>query len=253
MKDVQNQRDDRNIYLNQVGIKDLVLPIEIMQKDGAFGVTRASISLAVDLAPEKKGTHMSRFVDIMQNHRRIDIRNVRLILEELRQRLEAENSYITMEFDYFIEKEAPVTAKKSFLDVNVKYSAWIKDGEFEFEMTVNTPVTTLCPCSKEISDYSAHNQRANVAVTIRTGEFIWIEDIVRICEQSASSPVYSVLKRPDEKYVTEFAYENPRFVEDVAREVQIRMAELGDFISYTIEVESFESIHNHSAYAKIIR
>ena len=253
MKDVQNQEDHRNIYIDQVGIKDLILPVEIKMKDGSFGVTKAKISIAADLSPDKKGTHMSRFVDIIQNHRRIDIRNVRMVLEEIKEKLSAENSYIDMEFDYFIEKAAPVTGIKSFLDVGIKYSAWIKDGDFEFQMTVNTPVTTLCPCSKEISDYSAHNQRANVAVTIRTSEFIWIEDIVRISEEAASSPVYSVLKRPDEKYVTEYAYNNPRFVEDVARDVELNIGSLGSIKSHTVEVESYESIHNHSAYAKIVR
>lgn len=252
MKDVQQQIDDRNVYLNEVGIKDLVFPIEIRKKDGTWDTTRAVISLSVDLDAKQKGTHMSRFVDIIQENNRIEIKKMRNILEIIKDRLEAENSYITLDFDYFIEKEAPVSKKISYLDVSVEYRAWLKNGEFEFEMTVNTPVTTLCPCSKEISNYSAHNQRANVALTVCTNEFIWIEDLVKISEDSASSPIYSMLKRPDEKYVTEYAYDNPRFVEDVCREVKLKVDELSNIKSFKVEVESYESIHNHSAYAKVI-
>lgn len=252
MKDVQQQLDTRNVYLNEVGIKDLTFPIQIMMKDGSWNTTKAIISLSVDLPPTQKGTHMSRFVDIIQENNKLDIKHMRKILEIIKERLGAKSSYIKLDFDYFIEKEAPVSKRISYLDVQVEYRAWLKEDDFEFEMTVNTPVTTLCPCSKEISDYSAHNQRANVALTIRTDEFVWIEDLVKISEESASSPIYSMLKRPDEKYVTEYAYDHPRFVEDVCREVKLKVDKLKNIKSFCVEVESYESIHNHSAYAKVI-
>lgn len=252
MKDVQRQIDTRNVYLNEVGVKDLVFPVKIKTKSGDFITTKALISLSVDLPPTQKGTHMSRFVDIIQNNNKLDIKNMRNILEIIKEKLEAKSSFIKLDFDYFIEKEAPVTKRKSYLDVKVEYRAWLKDGKFEFEMTVNTPITTLCPCSKEISDYSAHNQRANVALTIRTNEFIWIEDLIGISENAASSPIYSLLKRPDEKYVTEYAYDHPKFVEDVCRDVKLSLDKFKEIDAYCIEVESYESIHNHSAYAKVL-
>lgn len=250
MKDVQQQVDERDIYLNEVGINNLVFPIEIKNKDGEWQNTAAKISLSVDLDPSQRGTHMSRFVDLIQDNNRIDLKHIKNILELMKERLGAEKSFIELDFEYFIKKEAPVSKKQSYINVGVIYKAWLGET-FEFEMTVETPATTLCPCSKEISEYSAHNQRANIAITVRSNEFIWIEDLVKISEDSASSPVYSLLKRPDEKYVTEFAYENPRFVEDVCREVKIRLDEKNITKKYKILVESFESIHNHNAFAKI--
>lgn len=253
MKDIQNQIDERNIYLNEVGIRDFKYPVEIMSKDGSWFATPAVLSLRVDLPGSQKGTHMSRFVEILQDHARLDLHNVRSILEVIKERLGAENSYISMEFDYFIEKNSPATGFTSLLDVHVRVDAKLLGNEFSFKTTVDTPVTTLCPCSKEISDYSAHNQRANVIISIVTNRFIWIEDIVKIAESSASSPVYSLLKRPDEKYVTEYAYDHPKFVEDVCRDVKLKLDELADIHSYSIEVMSQESIHNHQAYAKVVK
>lgn len=251
MKDVQQQVDERNVYLNEVGINNLVFPIEIKNKDGEWQSSHATISLSVDLSPEQRGTHMSRFVDIIQQNNRIDLKHIKNILEVIRETLDAKKSFIELDFEYFIKKEAPVSKKTSYINVGVKYKAWLGD-KFEFEMTVETPATTLCPCSKEISEYSAHNQRANIAITVRSTEFIWIEDLVEISESAASSPVYSLLKRPDEKYVTELAYENPRFVEDVCREVKLKLEERQIAEKYKILVESYESIHNHNAFAKII-
>ena len=251
MKDVQNQQDTRGVTLSQVGIKDFVYPIEIADNQGNWNSTGARISLFVDLDAHLKGTHMSRFVDIIQQNRRMDLANMKRILVQIRDRLEARNSFIRLKFNYFIEKESPVTKLKSFLNVDVEYDASLIDDDFEFDMKVVTPVTTLCPCSKEISDYSAHNQRAHVSIKIRRKKFIWIEDLVEIAEHAASSPLYSLLKRPDEKYVTEYAYDHPRFVEDVCREVKLRLDQLSDISAYDIEVESFESIHNHSAYARV--
>ena len=194
---------------------------------------------------------MSRFVDIIQENNRIDLKQIKNILSIIKERLGAEKSFIKLSFQYFIKKEAPVSKKLSYTDVEVEYKAWLGE-DFEFEMTVKTPVTTLCPCSKEISEYGAHNQRATVAIKVRSKDFIWIEDLVKISEEASSSPVYSLLKRPDEKFVTEYAYENPRFVEDVCREVKLKIDQEGLASDYQIVVESFESIHNHNAFAKII-
>ncbi len=251
MKDVQSQQDTRGVYINKVGVKNLVFPIEIRNREGEWVSTAATISLFVGLNAQQKGTHMSRFVEIISRKHRIDLMEMKTILEEMCEKLEAENSYIQLKFDYFIEKQAPVTGIPSLVNVGVEYSASLEKGDFEFDMRVTTPITTLCPCSKEISDYSAHNQRADVSIQIRRKKFLWIEQLVDIAEASSSSPVYSLLKRPDEKYVTEHAYDNPKFVEDVCREVKLRVDELENVREFCIEVESMESIHNHSAYAMV--
>ena len=254
MKDVQNQKDTRNIYLHQVGIRDLKYPVVIKNGEGESFPVTAKISLGADLEGDQKGTHMSRFVEVLTEYNQMDPKNIRRMLEAIRERLEARNSFCKFDFDYYIWKKSPVTERESYLALEVEYKGALRDDEFDFEMTVRTPVTTLCPCSKEISDYSAHNQRAIVSITIRTDQYIWIEDICRIAEMAASCPLYSLLKRPDEKYVTEYAYDHPKFVEDVARDVKMmidEMEEMEGVQSYVIEVESMESIHNHSAYAKV--
>lgn len=252
MKDVQKQTDGRNIYLNQVGIKDFVLPMEFRNKNGDWISTAATVSLFVGLDAKQKGTHMSRFVDIIQQNRRMDLNHVKKILEETKEKLESDSAFVRMNFEYFIKKKAPVSGIASYFNVGIEYSASLAAGKFEFDMKVITPVTTLCPCSKEISDYGAHNQRADVSINIKMKKFLWIEDLVKIAEESASAPVYSLLKRPDEKYVTELAYDNPRFVEDVCREVKLRIIDLEEVENFCIEVESRESIHNHSAYAMVV-
>ena len=254
MKDVQNEKDTRNIYLHQVGIRDLKYPVVIRNGEGETFPVTAQISLSVDLEAEQKGTHMSRFVEVLTEYNQMDLKSIRLLLEALRERLEARNSFCKLHFDYYIWKKSPVTGRESYLALEVEYKGALRDDELDFVMTVKTPVTTLCPCSKEISDYSAHNQRAIVSITIRTDQYIWIEDISRIAETAASCPVYSLLKRPDEKYVTEYAYDHPKFVEDVARDAKLmldEMEEMEGVQDYVIEVESLESIHNHSAYAKV--
>lgn len=253
MKDVQKQIDNRNIFLNRVGIKDFRFPVEIKNKRGEWLGTAGNISLFVGLAENQKGTHMSRFLEIIQDNRKMDLKHMKKILEDIREKLESDSSYIIVDFDYFIEKESPVTKIKSMINVKVEYEGFLVGDDFEFKMKVISPATTLCPCSKEISQYSAHNQRANISIQISSKKFVWIEDIVKIAEESASAPVYSLLKRPDEKFVTEQAYDNPRFVEDVCREVKIRVDKMEDIEDYIIEVESLESIHNHSAYAMVTK
>ncbi|MBQ9015535.1 MAG: GTP cyclohydrolase I FolE2 [Firmicutes bacterium] len=254
MKDVQNEKDTRNIYLHQVGIRDLKYPVVIRNGEGETFPVTAQISLSADLEPQQKGTHMSRFVEVLTQYNQMDLPTIRQLLEAIRERLEARNSFCRFQFDYYIWKKSPVTGRESYLALEVEYKGALRDDELDFHMTVRTPVTTLCPCSKEISDYSAHNQRAIVSITIRTNQYIWIEDVSRVAEAAASCPVYSLLKRPDEKYVTEYAYDHPKFVEDVARDAKLLidgMEEMEGVESYVIEVESLESIHNHSAYAKV--
>lgn len=251
MKDVQNEKDSRNIYLHQVGVRGLKYPVLIRDRRGKTVPVTGEVSLFADLEGDQKGTHMSRFVEVLTKYNQMDLRTIRHLLEEIRERLEAESSFCRIDFDYYIWKKAPVTGGGAYLAVEVEYNGALRGDEMDFEMTVRTPVTTLCPCSKEISDYSAHNQRAIVSITLRTDRYIWIEDVCKIAEEASSCPVYSLLKRPDEKYVTEKAYDNPRFVEDVAREVKMQVDGLDGVKSYVIEVESMESIHNHSAYAKV--
>lgn len=252
MKDVQNQKDDRNIYLNEVGIKDLTFPVEIKNGEGEWIPVTARINVFADLEPDRRGTHMSRFVEIIQENHQMDLEHIRTILSEICEKLEAHSSVLQVRFDYFIWKTSPATARESYMNVEVEYSARLQGEDLEFELTVRTPVTTLCPCSKDISDYSAHNQRAIVSITVKTDRFVWIEDLVQVAEESASSPVYTLLKRPDEKFVTEAAYDNPKFVEDVARDAKIRMDQAEGIREFIIEVESCESIHNHSAYARVV-
>ncbi len=251
MKDVQNQRDSRNIYLHQAGIRNLKYPVVIRDRKGNAVPVTGEVSLFVDLEGDQKGTHMSRFIEVLTQYNQMDLKSIRHLLEELRERLEAENSFCRINFDYYIWKKSPVTERGAYLAVEVEYNGALRGDALDFEMTVRTPVTTLCPCSKEISDYSAHNQRAIVSITLRTDRYIWIEDLCGIAEEAASCPVYSLLKRPDEKYVTEKAYDNPKFVEDVARDAKMMIDEMEGVQSYVIEVESMESIHNHSAYAKV--
>ena len=251
MKDVQNERDTRNIYLHQVGIRNLKYPVVIRNRAGETFPVTGEIGLFADLEGDQKGTHMSRFVEVLTQYNQMDLKHIRLLLETLRERLEAASSFCKISFDYWIWKKSPVTGKGSYLALEVEYDGALRGDELDFEMTVRTPVTTLCPCSKEISDYSAHNQRAIVSITVRTNQYIWIEDLYQIAEEAASCPVYSLLKRPDEKFVTEYAYDHPKFVEDVARDAKLKIDEMEGVQSYVIEVESMESIHNHSAYAKV--
>jgi GTP cyclohydrolase I len=234
-----------------VGIRNLKYPVMIRNGEGESFPVTGEISLFADLEGDQKGTHMSRFVEVLSEYNQMDLKNIRMMLEAIRERLEADSSFCKIRFDYFILKRSPVTGGESYLALDVEYSGALRGDDMEFEMTVRTPVTTLCPCSKEISQYSAHNQRAIVSITVRTDQYIWIEDLSKIAEDSASCPVYSLLKRPDDKYVTEQAYDYPKFVEDVARDVKMRIDEMEGVQSYVSEVESMESIHNHSAYAKV--
>jgi len=251
MKDVQIQKDDWNIEINKVGVKHIRYPVTVLDKAKGVQHTVANVNMYVDLPHRFKGTHMSRFVEILNRYKGdISMRNCSKILEEMKLKLRAKTAHLEVEFPYFIEKEAPVTRAKGLMEYICRFCGSSNEKE-DFILGVTVPVTTLCPCSKEISEFGAHNQRGVVTVNLRFRKFIWIEDIIRTIEESASSEVFSILKRPDEKLVTERAYRNPMFVEDIVREVASRLKSDPNVTWFTVESENFESIHNHSAYAYI--
>jgi len=252
LPDTQNQKDVREIPINKVGVKNLKYPIALKDKENEIQHTIATISMTVDLPMHFKGTHMSRFVEILQNEKReIHIDSVYNILEEMQKKLHANTAHMEMEFIYFREKKAPVSKKPSLIDYKVRFHAIMDKDKKDFMMTVIVPVTTLCPCSKNLSDYGAHNQRGEVTVALRFTDMVWIEDVISIVEKSASSELYTLLKREDEKFVTERAYENPVFVEDLVRNIVLGLKNIKNIIWYSVEAENFESIHNHNAYAMI--
>lgn len=252
LPDTQNQPDIREIPINKVGVKNLKYPIALKDKEKEVQHTIATIAMTVDLPMHFKGTHMSRFVEILQNKQReIHIDSVYNILEEMQKKLHATAAHIEMEFTYFREKKAPVSKKSSLIDYKVKFHALMDKGKRDFIMTVIVPVTTLCPCSKNLSEYGAHNQRGEVTVAVRFTDMVWIEDIIAIVEKSSSSELYTLLKREDEKFVTERAYENPVFVEDLVRNIVLELKKFNNIIWFSVEAENFESIHNHNAYAMI--
>ncbi|MDY6881490.1 MAG: GTP cyclohydrolase FolE2 [Desulfatiglans sp.] len=253
MKDVQNHRDDRNIDIDQVGVKGIRYPITVLDKDMGEQETVAEINMYVNLPRYYKGTHMSRFVEILSEHsRRISVQNFAEILLEMKQRLNAESAHMEITFPYFINKKAPVTGAEGLMEYVCSFKGSLNRGS-DLIIIINVPISTLCPCSKEISDFGAHNQRGNVRLQVRFKKFVWIEDLIRLVEQSASSDVYSVLKREDEKYVTERAYENPMFVEDMVRDIAMTLNNDNNITWFAVECENFESIHNHNAYARIER
>ncbi len=254
MPDVQNYADTRQIAIDKVGIKSIRHPIRIADKSAGAQHTVANFNMYVYLPHNFKGTHMSRFVEILNaNEREISIENFETMLRQMLVRLEAESGYIEMSFPYFINKSAPVSGVNSLMDYDVTFIGAIENGQYIHTTKVVVPVTSLCPCSKKISNYGAHNQRSHVTINARTNDFVWIEDIVAMAESQASCELFGLLKRPDEKYVTEHAYDNPKFVEDMVRDVAAVLDRDPRIDSYVVESENFESIHNHSAYALIER
>ena len=250
--DVQGSPDTRNINIDKVGVKDLRHPVRIQDRNGLEQHTVATFSMYVELPHNFKGTHMSRFVEILSRHEReISVRSFRSILQQTRDHLDAGTSHIEMSFPFFLEKAAPVTGVKSLMDYQVTFIGGVSEDTISTEVRVVVPVTSLCPCSKKISDYGAHNQRSHVTVSVGARAFIWIEEMIDVVEEEASCELYGLLKRPDEKYVTEKAYENPKFVEDLVRDVASRLNQDERIERYVVEAENFESIHNHSAYAQI--
>ncbi|HMW54014.1 MAG TPA: GTP cyclohydrolase FolE2 [Accumulibacter sp.] len=252
MVDVQGSTDTRQIAINKVGIKAIRHPVKVLDKSGGIQHTIAIFNMYVGLPHNFKGTHMSRFVEILNSHEReISVENFPAMLREMVNRLEAETGHIEMSFPYFINKTAPVSEVQSLMDYDVTLIGEICHGRIESTIKVTVPVASLCPCSKQISERGAHNQRSHVTVTVRINDHLWIEELVRFVEAEASCDLYGLLKRPDEKYVTERAYDNPKFVEDMVRDVAARLNAERRIDAYVIESENFESIHNHSAYALI--
>ncbi|MGD2083974.1 MAG: GTP cyclohydrolase FolE2 [Chromatiales bacterium] len=254
IEDVQSRADTRRIAINKVGIKEIRHPVRVRDRSDGEQHTVASFNMYVNLPHNFKGTHMSRFVEILNSHEKeITVESFKDMLTEMAERLEADSGHIEMAFPYFVSKTAPVSGVKSLMDYDVTLVGEVHHGEPIMFIKVVVPVTSLCPCSKKISDRGAHNQRSHVTVQVRTEGFVWIEEVIELVETQASCELYGLLKRPDEKHVTERAYDNPKFVEDVVRDVAVQLNRDDRFSAYVVESENFESIHNHSAYAMIER
>ena len=251
MEDIQNHKDNRNIDIDQVGVKGIRYPITVLDKDMGKQQTVAKINMYVNLPRYYKGTHMSRFVEILNEHsRRISLQNFSAILQEVKDRLNAESAHMEITFPYFINKAAPVSGSEGLMEYKCTFKGSLNKGS-DLVIIINVPISTLCPCSKEISDFGAHNQRGEVRLQVRFKKFVWIEDLIKLVEKTASSDVYSVLKREDEKYVTEAAYNNPMFVEDIVREIALDLNNDPNITWFAVESENYESIHNHNAYAYV--
>jgi GTP cyclohydrolase I len=252
--DTQNAPDTRQIPINKVGIKDILHPVRILSRSGEEQHTVARFNMYVNLPHNFKGTHMSRFVEILMGHEHeITAQSFKTMLTEMTTRLEANEGHIEMNFPYFVNKSAPVSGVQSLLNYEVSFHGELIAGAPHLRIKVVVPVTSLCPCSKNIANYGAHNQRSHVTLSLRTDHFIWIEDLIELVEAEASCELYGLLKRRDEKYVTERAYDNPKFVEDVVRDIATKLNADARILAYAVEAENFESIHNHSAYAMIER
>ncbi len=250
MVDVQNLHDSRKINIQKVGVKGIKYPVIVLDRKNGIQHVNATINMYVNLPHHFKGTHMSRFIEILNEYRgQINIRTFKRLLQKMKEKLKAESAHIEISFPYFIEKTAPVSGATSLMEYQCSFCGDTDGVDDDFLVGVTVPVTTVCPCSKEISSMGAHNQRSIVRLRLRFKKFFWIEDVIDIIEDSASSEVFSLLKRVDEKFVTEQAFENPMFVEDVVRNVATKLNGIENFIWYSVEAENLESIHNHSAYA----
>jgi GTP cyclohydrolase I len=250
--DVQGSPDTRRLAIDRVGIKSIRHPVKIRERAGGVQGTVALFNMYVGLPHHFKGTHMSRFVEILNAHEReISPDTFRVMLREMVKKLEAASGHVEMTFPYFVSKKAPISGVQSLMDYEVTFVGEIADGKETFTLKVLVPVTSLCPCSKKISERGAHNQRSHVTVAARINAFVWIEEIIDLVEREASSGLYGLLKRPDEKFVTEQAFDNPKFVEDMVRDIAAGLNADSRVVSYVVESENFESIHNHSAYALI--
>lgn len=254
MIDIQSQPDGRNIPIDKVGIKNLRYPITVLDKGSGLQNTIALINMYVDLPYKYKGTHMSRFVEILDLLRpEVSLKNISVVLDQMKKYLNAASSHIEVTFPYFIEKKAPISGLPGLMDYTCSFiGSSDSDDELDLVCEVIVPVSSVCPCSKEISDEGAHNQRGKVRLKTRFKKFIWLEDMIDIVEKSASCDVYSVLKRTDEKHVTEKGFSNPKFVEDIVRDIALKLKKDDNITWFSVSAENFESIHNHSAYAQII-
>ncbi len=253
MKDIQNQRDSRNIPIDKVGIKNLHYPITVLDRKNGFQHTVASINMYVDLPHKYKGTHMSRFVEMLHLLRQeVSLKKISVVLGQMKEHLNAASAEIEVRFPYFIEKKAPVSHSNGILDYTCRFvGSSDSNDKIDLISEVMVPISSVCPCSKEISAGGAHNQRGEVRLGTRFKKFIWLEDMIAIVESAASCEVYSVLKRVDEKCVTERGFSNPKFVEDIVRDIANILKKDNNITWFSVSAENFESIHNHSAYAHI--
>ncbi|WP_414039187.1 GTP cyclohydrolase FolE2 [Acidithiobacillus sp. M4-SHS-6] len=252
LEDVQGRVDPRAIPIQRVGIRAVRHPLQFADRNGAIQPSIALCNMYVSLPAHLKGTHMSRFMEILNMYDEpISVEGFRAIVEEMRTRLESDSARMEIRLPFFVQKKAPVSGVKSMLDYEVELIGEITPKGYQLTVGVMVPVTSLCPCSKSISDYGAHNQRAHVWVHVRSQESIWVRDLIDLIEGEASSELFGLLKRPDEKFVTEYAYDHPKFVEDMVRDVALRLQEDPRVQWFSVSSENFESIHNHSAYAMI--
>ncbi|MDX2114986.1 MAG: GTP cyclohydrolase FolE2 [Planctomycetota bacterium] len=253
MPDVQATADDRRVAIDKVGVRQVTYPVTLRERQGGQQTTVASVNMYVSLPHHQKGTHMSRFLEVLNTHAHpLTPDGIPLVCRSIKERLNAETAHLEFAFPYFIEKRAPVTGAAGLMDYRVTFSAESNSHD-DFVMTVRAPAASLCPCSKEISEYGAHNQRCEITASVRFKGTMWIEDLVEHLESAASCAVFAVLKRPDEKWVTERAYDNPKFVEDIVRDLAVKLNRDERVTWYAISSENFESIHNHNAYAEITR
>jgi GTP cyclohydrolase IB len=254
IEDVQGRADSRQIPINKVGIKDVFHPVRVKDRSGGEQHTVANFNMYVALPHNFKGTHMSRFVELLhRNEREISVESFRDILIEMTEKLDARSGHLEMNFPYFVMKKAPVSGVSSLMDYKAALIGEIHDNKSDLWLKVVVAATSLCPCSKQISKYGAHNQRSHITIKARVDSHMWLEELIDIAESEASCEVFGILKRSDEKHVTERAYENPKFVEDLVRDIAVRCNDEARIREYIIEAENFESIHNHSAYALIER
>ena len=251
VEDVQARADTRQLPINRVGIKEIRHPVRVKDRSAGEQHTIATFNMYVSLPHNFKGTHMSRFVEILHAEREISVESFRAMLETMTDRLEAETGHVEMSFPFFVMKKAPVSGVESLMDYHATLIGERRTGRTDMWVRVVVPVTSLCPCSKKISAYGAHNQRSHITITAKLRSHMWIEELIEVAESEASCELYGILKRPDEKYVTERAYDNPKFVEDLVRDVATRLNADERITAYVVESENFESIHNHSAYALI--
>ena len=260
IKDVQNQQDTRNIPIQKVGVKDVEIPLKIERKPNSengnieFQTVFAKVKMSVSLPSHFKGTHMSRFLEVLNKYQKesLDSNDIERVLFDMKNKLDAKCAYLKFDFKYFIKKTAPMSKMSSLMGYDCAFEGEIDENcNYNFFLITKVPITTLCPCSKEISKYGAHNQRAILKIKIRynNDEQIWLEDLIKMAEDCSSSEIYPLLKREDEKFVTEKAYENPKFVEDVIRDMVSKLEENDIINFYEVEMEAFESIHNHNAWA----
>ena len=254
LPDIQATPDTRRLAIDEVGVKGIRHPLTVRTASGASLSTVATIDMYVGLPEHVKGTHMSRFLEVLQaQHEPLGFATFRALVATMCERLDATSGSVEMRFPYFITKKAPVSGVESLLDYDVRWRGEMKQGVFSCTVSVTAPVTSLCPCSKEISEYGAHNQRSHIGITVEVDGDVTVERLAGFAEQEASCEVFGLLKRPDEKWVTERAYENPKFVEDLVRDIALRLDAEPGVRAYVVESENFESIHNHSAYARLVK